>query len=232
MGIARNVYSISSSSGPSLNDNKVGPKPMLKLRTLIPWERAPMKCPSSWTATINARTNKEVKLFIIPAKGPVLAAATVTAVEMASGSTGAKARRVVRAVILQLVVVVGRRTEVDARRLEVERVDGTNAETVQARQIATAAMARMLRWRRMVDWGKSAGCCGRGRVEWESLVSFCESVLFRWGYRHAWAQGRVSSDCGSVTFGGGRYVCVVYEGVVGGWGGRLPRQVLLRSSSS
>lgn len=169
MGIARKVYSISSSSGPSLNDNNVGPNPMLKLRTLIPWERAPMKCPSSCTATINANTNKEVKLFITPAKGPVLAAATVTAVEMASGSTGAMARRVVRAVragrevILELVVVgvVGRRTDVDAKRLEVEGVDGTNAEAVQARQIATAARARMLRWRRMMEGGMRLGaCCG------------------------------------------------------------------------
>ena len=106
-----------------------------------------MKCPSSCTATINASTNKEVKLLVIPAKGPVLAAATVTAVEMASGSTGARARRVVRAgreVILELGVV-GRCTDLDAKRLEVERVDGTNAEAVYARQIVTAAMTKMLR---------------------------------------------------------------------------------------
>jgi len=116
-------------------------------------------------------------LFVIAAKGPVLAAATVTAVEMASGSTGARARRVVRAgreVILELVVVgvvVGRRAMyVDAKRLEVEGVEGTNAEAVQARQIATAAMARMLRWRRIMMRGGLAveGWCGMGK----SLVSF------------------------------------------------------------
>ena len=107
----------------------------------------------------------------------MLAAATVTAVEMASGSTGARARRVVRAgreVILELVVVgvvVGRRAMyVDAKRLEVEGVEGTNAEAVQARQIATAAMARMLRWRRIMMRGGLAveGWCGMGK----SLVSF------------------------------------------------------------
>jgi hypothetical protein len=129
-----------------------------------------MKCPSSCTATINARTNKEVKLFVIPAKGPVLAAATVMAVEMASGSTDAKARRVVRPgreVILELVVV-GRRTDVDAKRLEVEGVERTNAEAVQARQIATAAMARMFRWRRMMDWG--VGLRGCGGVGWDGSL--------------------------------------------------------------